>query len=340
VSTITQTFDFHPATSGCIVRSPASGQSYVAITGVTACDVWRKVTATTSEIRAYFQFDTSSIPDHAELLGAEFYQYLHPIQPDGSPEITYLNIWFGPIIGASLDGTRAEWNATLAQNGPLQSTEVSDTWIDLVSEWTQQEIKELLPTVVNVAGTTDVLIFDTSVQGDGSPSWGTAFNGVSSSQYCKLRVTYTVPSGTATGRGIASGVGTVISGGSVVLGTASGTGVGSISASGSIVRSTVAAATGRGSVVALLVGVVVGAATATGRGLVRAHAYFFPMAIHSGRRSVVSASEAGIRTSAVHAAARTVAPADARTCALAPIHNGTRAIVSETATRGARRVDS
>lgn len=340
MSTIVQTFDFTPSTSGCIVRSPATGQSYVAITGVTACDVWRKVTATTSEIRAYFQFDTSSIPDHADLLGAEFYQFLHPIQPDGSPEILYLSLWFGPIIGSSLDGTRAEWNAAAAQNGPLMSTEVSDTWIDLVAEWTPEEIKELLPTVLDVTGTTDVLIFDTSVPGSGSASWGTAFNGVDGDQYCKLRVTYTVPSGTATGRCLASGVGTVISGGSVVLGTASGTGSGSVSASGSLVRSTVAAATGRGSAVALLVGVVAGAATATGRGLVRAHAYFSPMAIHSGRRSVVSASEASIRTSAVHAAARTVAPADARTCALAPSHNGTRALVAETATRGARRVDS
>jgi len=105
-----------------------------------------------------------------------------------------------------------------------------------------------------------------STDGGGSPAFALAVTDgvgkmVTSKGKCRLPVTYTIPSATATGRGTAQAVGTV-----VVVGVCSAAGTGTAQVSATVQVAAGAGATGRGSVELLAFVLVAAQSTGTGRG--------------------------------------------------------------------------
>jgi hypothetical protein len=267
VSTHVQTFGALPGTSGCIEHT-LSPSVYTAYTGLAACRVFAKKTTPTKATFAFFQFDASSapIPDNATITGVEFFQFLSATQPAGSPELRITLYDFGQIIGAALNGTAAEFGGGDFVEATTRADLPSNVWLDLLDGWGQED-KDAYLYLISRTGTTDVRIRDGSIQGDGDSEWGINFNGTKESEYCKLRITYTLPGATATGSGTASASATVAAAGSA---TATGRGTSQAPATvGSVGSST---ATGRGTAQATASTSSAGSATSTGRGTATAEA--------------------------------------------------------------------
>lgn len=244
-------FNFVDTKSGKITYTPPS--SYVAATSWSNCQTGQNVFGGV-KWRAYFNFNTASLPDTALISKVEFLIRKNTAQPGGNPEIYYLKFSIGTFIGALLDGTPAEFGA-----GTLMVTltvpPVDNTWLDLNQDFHHPEL------YINRIGDTDLKVWDDSIQGAGDSYWGLNFN--STKTKCKLRITYTVPSGTATGRGYATCAGSV-----TAIGGATATGKGFAEAVVSVRSSGSATASGRGQAELTGMVTVAGSSTATGRGTI------------------------------------------------------------------------
>lgn len=306
-------FPFVDGKSGGITFTPPS--SYVAATGWASCQTGRDMIAGTTW-RAFFNFDTSSIPNHAQVTKVEFLIQLSTLQLEEMPEIYRLKFSIGTFIGVALDGNDTEFNAGTLMVTLTGSKPADNTWLDLDLDGNGPE------PYVNLGGDTDIKVWDDSIQGGGDSYWSTDFN--SSKAKCKLRVTYQVPTATATGRGTASTTATVTTSGS-----ATAIGSGTSQAEATVTAAGSGAVTGSGTAQAVAVVAVAGSSLATGRGTAFCQAivenisasttstgrgfascrlvavYVEPVARHSGMRSVRPA----------HAAARAVSWARERTCA-------------------------
>lgn len=242
-------FQFDNAKSG---RITLIGGPYTAYTGWAECETGRLTPF--NRWRAFFSFDTSSIPDTAVIISCTM-SLRRRADPVGDPE-TYL-LWFsiGTFIGAALDGNAGEWNGGTAVTS-LSVKPADKETVDLTSA--------AYP-YVNKTGDTDLKLWDDSSEGGGDPSWATRFN-KNAGNLCKLNVEWTIPNlgvATATGRGTASAAGTVSGG---IEATATATGIGTASASAVLEVPGSATVKGVGTASASAVLEIPGAATATGVG--------------------------------------------------------------------------
>jgi len=299
------TLPFLDAKSGNITYTPPS--SYVAATGSAECQTGQSTFSDTNW-RAFFSFNTASIPNHAQIEFVGFLVYLSKNQPFGMPQYYRLKFSIGTFIGGALDGTAEEFNAgTLMVT--LESKPAHGTLVDLDEDGHGPEA------YVNLSGETDVKVWDDSVQGSGDSSWGIDFN--QKYQTCRLQVMYTVPEATATGRGTASASATVTAAGSgTAVGrgtsdvaatvTASGssvvTGIGLAELVASVAAAGAAMATGVGTAKAAGSATAIGAAAATGRG----SAHLIPAVAAAASATMTGRGEAeGVATVMALAAATT-----------------------------------
>ena len=284
--------------SGKITFTPPS--SYVAATGSGNCQTGQQ-TLSGQKWRAFFNFNTSSIPSNAQIEFVGFLIYLAKSQPFGRPEIYRLKFSIGTFIGAALDGNAAEFNAgTLMVT--LDSKPGHGTLLDLDQDGHGPEA------YVNRTGETDVKVWDDSIRGSGDSSWGLDFNRKYSK--CRLHIMYTVPAATATGRGSATASATVSAASS-----ATATGRGTVEVAAAVEAAGSATGTGLGAAALIAAVTAAAGATVTGRGIASCSStavYFEPLARHFGTRSV-GAAHAGIRSvSCVHSASRQCDPDDVR----------------------------
>ena len=250
-------FAFDNAKSG---RITLIGGSYTAYTGWAECETGR-LTAF-NRWRAFFSFDTSSIPDTAVIINCTM-SIRRRADPVGDPETYVLRFSIGSFIGANLDGDIGEW-----QGG----TEVTSLSVKPADKQTVDLTTASYP-YVNKSGDTDLKLWDDSTEGSGDPSWATKFN-KNSAQLCQLNVDWIIPNlgvATATGVGTASAAGTVSGG---IEANATATGVGTASGSAVLEVPGVATATGVGMAMAAgtVEGVLFGVGTATGIGVISASA--------------------------------------------------------------------
>jgi len=244
-------FNFVDSKSGKITYTPPS--SYVAATSWSNCQTGQDASLGI-KWRAYFNFNTASLPDTALISKVEFLIRKNIAQPGGDPDVYYLKFSIGTFIGAMLDGTPAEFGGgTLMVT--LTTPPLDNTWLDLNQDAHRPDL------YVNRLGDTDIKVWDDSIQGGGDSYWGLNFN--TSKGKCKLRITYTVPSGTATGRGYATCAGTA-----AAVGGAAATGRGFAEAAASVWSAGSATASGRGHAELTGTVIVAGSGTATGRGTV------------------------------------------------------------------------
>ena len=242
-------FDFVDSKSGKITYIPPS--SYTAATGSANCQTGQN-NATGAKWRAFFNFDTSSLPDNALVATVEFFICKSTGQPAGAPQYYILKFSIGSFIGAALNGNSGEFNGgTLMVT--LSSKPDDNTWMGLDQDFNDPRA------YVNLTGDTDIKVWDDSIRGTGDASWGLNFN--TAKAKCKLRVTYTIPSATATGRGTANGSGAV-----TVAGKATASGRGVAQAFANVTSLGFATATGRGTSEAGASAAVFGSCVATGRG--------------------------------------------------------------------------
>ncbi len=242
-------FNFVDSKSGKITFTPPS--FYMAATGYGNCQTGQD-TSSGQKWRAFFNFNTSSLPDNALITKVEFLVRLNTAQPNGEPDTTYIKFSIGTFIGAALNGTSAEFEGgTLMVTLPVEPND--NTWLDLNQDSQHPE------NYVKRAGDTDIKVWDDSIQGGGDSYWGLNFN--TAKAKCKLRITYTVPSATATGRGTASVSATVAAAGSAMA-----TGRGTAEGSGKVASRGAATATGRGVVQATAAVAAMGSSISTGRG--------------------------------------------------------------------------
>ena len=172
-----KTFDFTDGNSGHILKS----LGYAAVTGWSACQIWQSA-MTGWERRAFFNFDTSSIPDSAVVTKVEFKRVDAVVQlpPSGYPTSTNLLI-ADQLVDGSLDGNVGEFTGGNSMNLDIYADYSNGDWVDL-SDGGQD------PTgYVGKDGETDIIIRDTT--GAGTTGW--SFN--TSRSKCQLRVTYYIP---------------------------------------------------------------------------------------------------------------------------------------------------
>lgn len=244
----TAVFDFADSKSGKITYLPPS--SYVAATGWANCQTGQNQ-QTGENQRAFFNFDTSSLPDQAQIEKVEFLIHVPKI-PAIDPVIYRVGISIGTFIGAALDGTTDEWNGG-AYMVTLYSRPTSGTVVDLGATGNNPGAH------VNRSGDTDIKVWDYSIGDVDTWFWMTSFN--TSRDKCQLRITYSLPSATATGQGDATATAGIIHPASGVV-----TGTGSVQAVASMVSTGTAVVTGRGAA-SVAPGVILPAgALATGRG--------------------------------------------------------------------------
>lgn len=192
MSTTYAYIDFNNTTSGKIVLVSSV---YTASTGWANCRTGESVPAPRTWWRAYFQFDTSGIPDHADIISVDFIVSRAKTQPIGDPQFYHMRFSIGDIIGAALNGNVAEWDGG-ALVASLTAKPIHGQSVDLTSS--------SFP-YINLTGNTDLKVWDQSSQGTGQSSWSFDFNrktGIGSK--CQLKIAYSVPSGTALGKGYAS----------------------------------------------------------------------------------------------------------------------------------------
>ncbi len=289
-----------------------SPSTYVAETGSGNCQTGQDIIAD-QNYRAYFNFDTSVLPDGARVTGVAFLIRVPSFQPIGNPGVYRVKFSIGSFIGAALNGNSTEWNAGALMK-TLTAKPLDNTWLDLAAGGTGAENH------VNPAGDTDLKVWDDSLRGGGDLFWGLALNATKAK--CLLRVTYQVPSGTVTGRGSAGAAARVRAAG---RGTATGASLAEASVWVAVVASGVA--TGRGTAVTAAGVRIPGAALATGQG----EALVVAWVLASGQVLATGYGAAACRLSAVYtepvarhtgtrairvaqATTRSVAWADARTC--------------------------
>lgn len=174
-------FAFTDANSGKITKKTGFSTTYTAATGSSNCQCGRDTNPPGFDNDwlwyAFFQFDTSALPNNAIILSADILVILAAVQPGGAPDTRAHSFYVGDFIGAALNGTAAEFTG-----GNLVQT-ISD-----VSDSTYYDIGT---TNVNVSGNTDVCIRDESVKGAGDDAWGRSFN--TTKVKCELRVNYGLP---------------------------------------------------------------------------------------------------------------------------------------------------
>jgi hypothetical protein len=279
-------FNFTDSRSGRITLNPPS--SYVATTGYAACQTGQN-TQTGENQRAYFSFDTSSLPDHAQIIKVEFLIIVLK-SPFIDPLAYRIAFSIGTFIGEALDGNSEEWSGG-AYMVSLYSRPASGTWLNLAQSGGNPEA------FVNRTGDTDIRVWDYSIGDLEHWFWMTTFN--TSRSKCKLRVTYSIPSATVTGRGTA-----VAAAGVILSNRGVATGAGTTQAAATVVSTGVAVATGQGAAEAAALVLLTGVAVATGWGNTSFFSlvyYFNPPARHCGTRSVRSAHIGSRSVSWVHA---------------------------------------
>ena len=346
---------FLDAKSGKITYTPPS--SYVAATGSAECQTGQS-TLSSQKWRAFFSFNTASIPNHAQLEFVGFWIYLSKNQPFGMPQYYRLKFSIGTFIGGALDGTAEEFNAgTLMVT--LESKPAHGTLLDLDEDGHGPEA------YVNLSGETDVKVWDDSIQGSGNPSWGLDFN--RKYQNCTLHIMYTVPAAKATGRGSASASATVVAAGSATAtgigtavaaavvtasgssiatgrglaqliatvaatGSATVTGAGTADAAASVIASGASVATGRGSAQLIAVATAVAGATVTGRGEAEAAATVLSLAAATSTGSATAFCDAWVEgpTASADATGRGFASCHLTAVWFEPMarHFGTRAVTA------------
>ncbi len=239
------TFDFDNTASGKINKI---GTSYSAGIGWDLCDLGQN-TAYNFFVGAFFRFDTSSIPDHAEVTVVQFRVRGYRSAPDGDPQFYEARYSIGDIIGGSLDGNAAEWNA---------GTEVL-TLTARPADKTTLTLGSAAPALVDKAGDTDIKILDHGVKGTGDAQWW-AFYNKSTTERCRLYVYFTVPSATVTGIGTAA-----LDAAMIYSASATTTGSASATLSATVTHHAGATATGIGDA-ALAAGLLLASASATASG--------------------------------------------------------------------------
>ena len=227
---------------------------YTATTGWDECETGR--TTMFNRWRAYFSFDTSALPDDAVIEKVTM-TIRRRADGLGEPETYVLKFSIGTFIGANLDGDAAEWTAgTQCQTLTVKPADKQSVVMDTVAL-----------ALVNRTGDTDLKLWDDSIQGIGDPTWETNFN-KTTLERCRLRIQYTEPRAA-----IATGVGTASASATLVIpGAATATGIGTASAAGVQVLPRSAVATGIGTASAAAMMVLTGSATATGVGTASAAA--------------------------------------------------------------------
>jgi len=322
-------FNFIDSKSGKITYSPSSG--YVPATGWANCQTGQN-TQSPQSWRAFFNFDTSSLPDNAQVTKVEFLIRV-PNPPYFDPLAYRVGFSVGTFIGAALDGNAEEWVGG-AYMVSLLSRATDNTWLDLAVAGND-------PTgFVNRTGDTDVQAFDYSIGDTELWYWTTSFN--MSKTKCQLRVTYSLPSATATGRGttaatagvvlpaagIATGTGSVqVTAIVISAGSAEATGRGTIAASAGVILPAAALATGIGSVQVTAAVVITGAAAATGYGTAELVAAILAsgVAIATGRGGATCALVGTyFEPLARHLGTRPVRAAHVEARSVAWVHTGTR----------------
>ena len=288
-------FSFTDSKSGKITYNPSS--SYVAATGWANCLTGKNI-QTGENQRAYFSFDTSSLPDHAQVTKVEFL-IITLKSPFIDPLVYRIAFSIGTFIGPTLDGTSEEWSAG-AYLLTLYSRPVTGTWLNLDQSGGNPE------TYVNRTGETDIKVSDYGIGDLEHWFWMTTFN--TSRSKCKLRVTYSLPSAAVTGRGTAAASACVI-----LPNSGMATGAGTAQSAAMVVSAGVAVVSGYGTAEAAAFLLLAGAAVATGRGNISCELliyYFEPPARHCGTRTVRSSHTGSRSVSGVHT--RTCPPR--RTC--------------------------
>lgn len=290
----TVSFSFADSKSGKITYNPPS--SYVAATGWANCQTGQNQ-QTNENQRAFFSFDTSSLPDHAQIEKVEFLIYVPKI-PAIDPIVYRVGISIGTFIGAALDGANDEWTGG-AYMVTLYSRPTSGTVVDLGATGNNPGAH------VNPSGDTDIKVWDYSIGDFEHWFWMTSFN--TSRDKCKLRITYSLPSATVTGRGVTSTAAEIVlSAAGVATGTGSVqtiawlVGTGSVAVTGrgaaeiatGLVLPAVALATGHGTSVAAVGQILPGVALATGYGPSQATAITISQAssVATGRGSSLASS--------------------------------------------------
>ena len=219
--------DFDNAKSGQLYLYAGS---YTPHTGWEECETGR--TNPFRRWRAFFSFDTSSIPAHYQIEWVWF-RVMRRAGLPGNPETYVLRFSIGTFIGAALDGNAAEWNGgTLMLT--LNSPPATKTTLDLADDG-----EDPCP-YVNKSGDTDLKIWDDSYQGSGDAAWETNFN-TDTSTRCRLYVGYSIPSATLTGIGTLSCAASV-----TYYGTATLTGIGTLSCTAMVISLASATLTGIG----------------------------------------------------------------------------------------------
>lgn len=322
-------FDFIDSKSGKITYNPSSG--FVAATGWANCQTGEN-TLIPQSWHAYFNFNTSSLPDNAQVTKVEFL-IRSPKPPYIDPLAYRVGFSIGTFIGAALDGNAEEWGGG-AYMVTILSRAPDNTWLDLAVAGNDPR------GFVNRAGDTDIQAFDYSIGDTEHWTWITSFN--TSKAKCQLRVTYSLPSATATGRGtvaatagvvlpaagIATGTGSVQATAIVIsAGSAEATGRGVIAASANVILPAAALATGIGSALVTAAVVITGAAAATGYGTAELTAAILAsgVAIATGRGSATCALVGTyFEPPARHMGTRAVRTAHVEARSVAWVHTGTR----------------
>jgi len=201
--------EYDPTKSGWLFRI---GSNYYPSIGWNFCETGQIATQYV-DWRAFFSFDTSEIPDHAQIEWVYFrVRRFIGNDPMGMPETYLIHFSLGSFIGDALNGTAEEWDGGDLMVSLDEKPSDKQT-IDLAADG-----QDPCP-LVNKSGETDVRIWDASTQGTGDDSWGTSFN-KDADTLCKLFIGFSVPSATVTGKGSASAAAHVIHDAAV---TASGT---------------------------------------------------------------------------------------------------------------------
>lgn len=144
-SAYTSTVFSHNAVGGNIYF--AGGSTYVIVAGVYQVNM---SAITGRSMRAFFQFDTSSLPESANVSSAEL--YLAQALGCSSPQATMLYPYMGDFIGTSMDS--GDWTRGTNLMMDLLAMCGYDVYCDL----SQGGIDDL--SLVNVSGKTDFKILD------------------------------------------------------------------------------------------------------------------------------------------------------------------------------------
>ncbi len=337
--------DFTASNTGRILYIPPS--TYMATVGWLYCEAGR-ADSSNMDWRAYFSFDTSSLPDHAQI-DAVYFQIRRRDDPFGEPQYYSLKFSIGTFIGPTLDGNAAEWTGG-ALMVTLSAKPADKTTLDLSAD-----AQDPCP-YVNKTGETDIKIWDASTKGTGDDVWSTNFNQFIATP-CKLYVYYSVPSATATGKGYAFCAGEVIANAS-----GSATGVGDVDAIATVVAHASGSATGVGEATSVGTAVRDGASTVVGTGGALGSAYVVRggagtatgVGSATGSAAIVAsaaASATGIGAAslegwivyaplALHEATISVAPIHSSSASTGAVHTATTSCdAADTATRGPRRAN-